>query len=181
MAVGTNLVGSEFLLCSLCILLASARSRASLVGLFLLGSLLLAKLLALLELSLGDHFAGDVVKVQLGNSGSGIGRASIAGSRLVVGHGCGVRKTTIRLQVLDSLYWSIRAVGYYLLRRALQRPFLGFLFLYRAGQISRLDSEVGWAKNTRDPTKAIGGVGALSLRADTKKASAEKPNWPRWI
>lgn len=96
----TYLVGSELLLGSLSALLAGGlRGLLVLVGgvLLLLLGLLLTGLLSLLELSLGDHLSSDLVKVQLGNSGSSSVNGRIAGSGLLVRHGesiCG------RLRVL---------------------------------------------------------------------------------
>lgn len=85
----THLVRSELLLRSLGVL--GRLGLVTLLGLlssllFLLFGLLLTGLLALLELALGDHFAGDLVKMKLGDSiGSGVG-AGIGGRVLVIRH-----------------------------------------------------------------------------------------------
>lgn len=102
----TYLVRSELLLGSLSVILASGLGGLLvLVGsvLFLLLSLLLTGLLSLLELGLGDHLSSDLVKVQLGNSGSSSVDSRIAGSGLLVRHGesiCG------RLAVLAESNWG---------------------------------------------------------------------------
>jgi hypothetical protein len=73
-----HLVGSEFLLGSLSVLVASSLGLGIRSGLFLLGSLLLTLLLALLEFGLGDHLAGDFVEVKLGDGGGGVGDGGLA-------------------------------------------------------------------------------------------------------
>lgn len=96
----TYLVRSELLLGSLSSLLASGlRGLLVLVGgiLLLLLGVLLAGLLSLLELSLGDHLSSDLVKVQLGNGGSSSVDGRIAGSGLLVRH---VESINSRLTVL---------------------------------------------------------------------------------
>lgn len=82
-----HLVWSELLLGSLGVLVAGTLGLGVGGGLFLLGGLLLALLLSLLEFGLGNHFARDFVQVKLGDGRSGLGGGSLASSSWIVRHG----------------------------------------------------------------------------------------------
>lgn len=81
-----HLVRVQVLLLGFGSLLADLLGRLSrsLLG---LGGLLLASLLASLELGLGDLLAGDLVKVKVGDGGGSLTWALLDGGFLVISHG----------------------------------------------------------------------------------------------